>query len=409
MRENLLVAPHRACRHAAIRVCCATLEPELPIDMIMFPSAAVLTLWLAQAPPPVRVVPQAEWRAITLDGAPIARADETAVSTGREVVIFGGLDHKDRYLGDGAAYDPTSDAWRSIASEDAPGPRAWHTAVWTGREMIVWGGDDKDGESRDGAAYDPRTDRWRTMTEVGAPTARGSHVSVWTGNEMLVWAGVDEEHAFPRGGLYDPRQDQWRPLTIDVGKHTPRTIPGVWTGRAFLAWGGINGSSVLGHGVAFDPAKGEPRLMTTNDAPSARAGHAAVWTGREFVIWGGSRSILGGLPLGDGARYDPVEKRWRPLTKKGAPPPRHGHASVWTGVELLILGGATKRAGDALRDAWAWHPKQGWRRMPDLPEPRTAAHAFATARGVLLLGGRDSKRLRRGGYLLAPSRPKGVR
>ena len=37
-------------------------------------------------------------------------------------------------------YNPSTDAWQSISLDDAPSDRIHHTAVWTGEEMIIWGG-----------------------------------------------------------------------------------------------------------------------------------------------------------------------------------------------------------------------------------------------------------------------------
>ena len=349
-----------------------------------------------------------EWQPIDVQNAPRARTDETVTQCGAEILVFGGLDASDRYLGDGAAYDIRSDRWQTLPAKGAPSSRAWHTAVWSGRELLVWGGHCAEDEERgDGAAFDPQTHTWRPLPQKNAPSPRGSHVAVWTGTEMIVWGGADEQHAFPTGAALDPAKGAWRSVSIGVGDDvpTPRTLPAVWTGRRMLAWGGINGGSVLGHGVAFDPKTGEYRAMPSRGAPLPRANFCVAWTGRELLIWGGSRSIYGGRPLGDGARFDPKTDRWRPLTADDAPAVRYGAASVWNGTEWWILGGATQREGDALRDAHAWHPKTGWRRLPDLPAARAHAHAFATKRGVFLIGGRDGKAPRAGGFRFVDKRP----
>ena len=69
-------------------------------------------------------------------------------------------------------------------------PRYWHTAVWTGSEMIVFGGMSSVGTIYgDGSRYDPATDTWQLLPALGSPGARQSHVAVWTGTEMVVWGG----------------------------------------------------------------------------------------------------------------------------------------------------------------------------------------------------------------------------
>ena len=41
----------------------------------------------------------------------------------------------------GGRYDPSTDSWTATgAARRAPEARAHHTAVWTGSNMIVWGG-----------------------------------------------------------------------------------------------------------------------------------------------------------------------------------------------------------------------------------------------------------------------------
>ena len=44
------------------------------------------------------------------------------------------------YAVDDLSYYPATDSWAPISQRDVPMPRSRHTAVWTGREMLVWGG-----------------------------------------------------------------------------------------------------------------------------------------------------------------------------------------------------------------------------------------------------------------------------
>ncbi len=51
-------------------------------------------------------------------------------------------------------------------------PRYWHTAVWTGSEMIVFGGMSSVGTTYgDGSRYDPATDTWTLLPAIGSPGA----------------------------------------------------------------------------------------------------------------------------------------------------------------------------------------------------------------------------------------------
>ena len=40
----------------------------------------------------------------------------------------------------GGRYNPSTDSWTATSTTNAPAARYGHTAVWTGSEMIVWGG-----------------------------------------------------------------------------------------------------------------------------------------------------------------------------------------------------------------------------------------------------------------------------
>ncbi|MGE5287165.1 MAG: hypothetical protein ACM3ML_08195, partial [Micromonosporaceae bacterium] len=86
--------------------------------------------------------------------------------------------------------------------------RFGHAAVWTGLVMLVWGGDSSLDFPRsplgDGAAYDPSTDTWHPVATSNAPPACGGHTALWTGSTVLVWGCTG-------GGEYDPVADTGLP------------------------------------------------------------------------------------------------------------------------------------------------------------------------------------------------------
>jgi hypothetical protein len=85
------------------------------------------------------------WTATSTTIAPTARNDNTAVWTGSEMIIWGG-DTCDvsscQYFNTGGRYNPSTDSWAATDTANAPTGRWGHTAIWTGSEMIVWGGID---------------------------------------------------------------------------------------------------------------------------------------------------------------------------------------------------------------------------------------------------------------------------
>ena len=59
-----------------------------------------------------------------------------------EMIVWGGQAGLDlgHYFNTGGQYDPSTDSWTATSTANAPDGRYRHTAVWTGNEMIVWGG-----------------------------------------------------------------------------------------------------------------------------------------------------------------------------------------------------------------------------------------------------------------------------
>ena len=83
------------------------------------------------------------WTATSTANAPDGRSIHTAVWTSSEMIVWGGhgdFDLLGYYFNTGGRYDPGTDSWTATSTADAPEGRYRHTAVWTGNEMIVWGG-----------------------------------------------------------------------------------------------------------------------------------------------------------------------------------------------------------------------------------------------------------------------------
>jgi len=131
----------------------------------------------------------------------------------------------------------------------------------------------------------------------------------------------------------------WRPLPA-------APIPGrivasaVWTGSRMLVWGGTRQGRERSDGAAYDPVTRTWRRLP--DAPAGTEGGygAAAWTPEGMVVFA-ANSPDG--PVGT-AVYDLQANRWRSLPA-GPLGIRESYASVWTGTELLVVGG---NSGDAL-------------------------------------------------------------
>jgi hypothetical protein len=281
------------------------------------------------------------WRVVTTEGAPYGRENVTAVWTGTEAIFWGGEPDGNPFEpGTGGRYDPATDSWIPTSTMNAATNRYGHTAVWTGAEMIVFGGIGTDSVAK---RYRPATDAWVDATMVGAPGARDHHAAVWTGTRMVVWGGFINDGITPTGGRYDPATDTWTPTNVADSPPTRMWPIGEWTGTEMIVWGGYDWLFIgdLGDGARYNPATDTWAPTSLLGAPSPRVAQG-VWTGRELLLWGGANDSSGG-------RYDPATDSWRDTTLLGSPQVLWGGrwSTVWTGYQMIVWGGQgpTQRGG----------------------------------------------------------------
>jgi N-acetylneuraminic acid mutarotase len=212
----------------------------------------------------------------------------------------------------GGLYDPNTDSWTATETTGAPSRGTLNSAVWTGTEMIVWGGlnDTLPVDCiRSGGRYNPSTNTWLSTTTSGAPSGRCQPKAVWTGTEMIIWGGADVGGFRPdTGGRYDPATDSW----VATSTFAPLgriDFSAVWTGSTMIVWGGDGSvSHNLRTGGLYDPSIDAWTATPLKGAPSGRSAHTAVWTGTQMIVWGGvRRNTSGGIAsyLRSGGRYTP--------------------------------------------------------------------------------------------------------
>jgi hypothetical protein len=331
------------------------------------------------------------WTAMSSVGAPSPRGSITAVWTGREVIVWGGVASVSEGLATGGRYEPTTDRWRPMATLRGPGVRGGQQMIWTGKEVVVWGGVGLVDPLASGSRYDPATDSWTPMSTEGAPSCYGC-VAIWTGDRMVVWGGNQA------GASYDPVADRWTPLGSMGAPTAPNGPTGTWTSQEVLFFGGVDpGGTLVRAGLGlYDPAKDRWRSLPEDGAPGRRYRHGAVFTGREVIIWGGARENGGDVtpvgaafdvaanrwhPLGPAeqplqggglviwaqgagtrgtglmlvvglAAYDPPSDRWWPMSSDG---PRGSAVAVWAGQDLFVFGSSTYDP-DGLPQLARYHP-----------------------------------------------------
>src|SRR5438132_1021798 len=264
-------------------------------------------------------------------GPPDARASYTAVWTGSEMIVWGGLGPIP--LNTGGRYNPSTDSWVATTTTNAPAVRSYHTAVWTGNEMIVWGAT----ADTTGGRYNPVTNNWTATSTTNAPDFRYYHTAVWTGTEMVVWGGANFL-ALNTGGRYNPSTNSWTATSITDAPSGRRSHTAVWTGSEMIVWGGNNEDSFdLNTGGRYNPTSDSWTATTTVNAPASRSIHTAVWTGSEMIVWGGVNFDF--VHFNTGGRYSPSTDSWVNTGTANAPLGRRYHTAVWTGSEMIVWGG----------------------------------------------------------------------
>ncbi len=316
---------------------------------------------------------------------PLPHQNQTAVWTGTGMIVWGGNNSFGISSNTGGVYELATDNWTGTSmGVNVPTARSYHTAVWTGTEMIVWGGLSGGNYVNSGGRYNPSSNTWTLTTNgTNVPSGRGFHSAVWTGSQMIVWGG-----GYNTGGRYNPASNSWLPTSTGTNVPSSRSQQtAVWTGTEMIVWGG-NGSD--NSGGRYNPATDTWTATSTGpNVPSARSSHTASWTGSDMVVWGGWDSMSQTV-TNTGGRYHPATDTWLPTsTADGTPGPREFHASVWTGTEMIIWAGGTSSSW--FNDGSRYIPGGDlWTPMAvtsATPQPRTFPSAVWTGQEMIVWGG----------------------
>ncbi|NND03189.1 MAG: hypothetical protein HKN91_10415, partial [Acidimicrobiia bacterium] len=159
----------------------------------------------------------------------------------------------------------------------------------------------------------------------------------------------------------------------------------VWTGEQLIVWGGEvpNGSArpdagwpVTNTGGAYDPVT-NTWFSIPSGPLSARSGAAAVWTGSEMLVLGGQAGS---------AAYNPATRLWRELAAEGLPIEK---ATVWTGTEVIVVSGSGwGRAYDPATDRWRDLPETPLEQRAVVPTgPKPLISTVWTGEEMIVWGG----------------------
>lgn len=248
------------------------------------------------------------WAGVSANNAPAKRSGHVAVWTGGRMIVFGGL-NSTGLLGlsdSGGAYDPVADAWTALPSAGLPEPRRFATAVWTGTEMIVWGGMGDSVELATGGRLTCDANglptSWTAMSTVGAPSARTGHSAIWTGSKLIIWGGQSGGVNLGDGAIYDPAANTWAALPATGAPSSRSYHVAVWSGSEMLLFSGEDGSGTLPTGSAYDPLRNRWRTLDTSTGALSRSRSTAIWSGTQLVMFGG---ISAGSPVANLQKLTP--------------------------------------------------------------------------------------------------------
>jgi len=191
------------------------------------------------------------------------------------------------------------------------------------------------------------------------------------------------------------KEEGWGRFAVDdLLERTGHTV--VNTGQGLIIWGGRGSDGLkLNTGAWIENATGTVRPISTVIAPSARDGHSAIWAPElgKMIIFGG-QSSTGAYRTGCSA-YTPETDSWEFLASSGASFARADHTAVWTGSEMIVVGG--RGAGGVATGGLSLVPGNSWQSLPATPigfsASRDGHSAVWTGEEMIVWGGQGSSGL----------------
>lgn len=228
-----------------------------------------------------------------------------------------------------------------------------------------------------------------------------SFVARSVGRLAIVLAAVSGCASDEQAGSDVPTRGHWTSLASSRAVLRFRSGgASAWTGTELLVWGGTGYCEGelfgrCGDGARYDPRSDQWRPITATGAPTPRDFAATVWTGSELVVWGGAGCGDHLSSCADGASYDPSTDRWSPTDASAGIGGRHAALATWTGREMLVWGGfhlagPLTSESVALDGGGAFDPStRTWRTISRNSAPSTRMHASGvwTGREWVVFGG----------------------
>lgn len=280
-----------------------------------------------------------------------------------------------------ALYDLCADRWAAVAGGPPVPVGSSGLEGFLGGTFFAFLG-------QSGARLDLATRQWRSMNWIGGPAR--PFEAWYVGDRIVTFDGAmstpyDTHADYASGGRrYDPSVDRWFSTTATPELSSlQKPIHALADGR-LIVWAGQG----WGGGAVYDFAADAWRTISPFGEPNPGGNYRfPVWTGKELMVLGGYSNSQSGSDLvvwnGLGI-YDPANDRWRPMNTHGIPDlsSRGGIAAVWTGSKFFLYGDTpdlhpTGALYDPASDSWSTVP---WNQNAD-----SYLEAHATPTGKLMM------------------------
>ncbi|KYK66432.1 kelch repeat-containing protein [Toxoplasma gondii TgCatPRC2] len=247
----------------------------------------------------------------------LPRVGHVCVASGGDILIFGGVDHKQTVTNDFLRYVPGLNVFEPIKAQgDIPSARSFCTIVpcvasGTNREQLILFGGCDDGEQLSTTyKYDPPMRTWTAVQTEHKPPARHGHVALVNDGRVYIHGGYDGDRVM---------DDMWQFAGAD------------WTQVQYRSPKGAAPGTQLAETIAMP----------------ARTGHSAcMWLHSRhkvpcFYFFGGDVSGTGSA-TNDLWIFTLSTCRWNQIVDYAgsAPPPRFKHGScIFDNHWMLVCGG----------------------------------------------------------------------
>lgn len=291
-------------------------------------------------------------------------------------------------------------AWvRPKLSGATPKGRWSHTSAWVDGQMFVYGGllGEHFGEL---LVLDTATWLWSAVKTCGdEPGPRDSHTWSVVGRSLVLIGGTDQGGAKLNSvHVLDLDSYVWETLECTGSLPPPRESHScAVVGEKIVMFGGNSVSSdYLNDVYVLDlPNRNWRRIESQGDVPCARDSHVSCTIGDQIVVFGGD---CGERYLDDVFVLDFETGVWRelPISGRGGPGRRAGHAATAVGDKVVVFGGCTQGPGDQgemtfFNDTWVLDIFTAkWQLLPvdgELPHSRFAHTTECTNDGKLFVYG----------------------